>query len=284
MAQRICPNCGHMENEYTFFCTECGGKTVVGNDVAEEKKDNHPTVKPLIQPQSSHDLNAEFNNQIVENNFETDSFTLEVEETIVSAEEDNCDGSTNAQPTDVITHVKEEKEVARHSGFEWKKHYTYVVVAGIILTIVIAVLVNINKSSDETMSYADNSYDEDFADKEIDYEDYEEEDYENELSNINETVDAEEENAYILPGSDSRYIDKNELNDLSAEECRLARNELYARHGRRFDDEALQAYFDSKDWYEGVIDPADFSEDMLNEYEVYNRDLIVEYEEDEGYR
>ena len=71
---------------------------------------------------------------------------------------------------------------------------------------------------------------------------------------------------------------------MSAEECRLARNELYARHGRMFDDEELQTYFNSKDWYSGRIKPSDFQESMLNDYEVYNRDLIVSFEEDKGYR
>lgn len=28
MARRICPKCGHVEGEYTYFCTECGSKTV----------------------------------------------------------------------------------------------------------------------------------------------------------------------------------------------------------------------------------------------------------------
>lgn len=28
MAQRICPNCNHIENEYTYFCTDCGTKTI----------------------------------------------------------------------------------------------------------------------------------------------------------------------------------------------------------------------------------------------------------------
>lgn len=89
---------------------------------------------------------------------------------------------------------------------------------------------------------------------------------------------------YILPGSDSFYLSKNDLVGLSAEQCRLARNELYARHGRKFDDESLRNYFNQKDWYNGRIDPDDFTEDMLNDYEIYNRDLIVEYEEEKGYR
>ena len=89
---------------------------------------------------------------------------------------------------------------------------------------------------------------------------------------------------YVLPGSDMRYVSKEELKDFTAEQCRLARNELYARHGRIFDDEFLQKYFSSKDWYSPSIATADFKESMLNEYEIANRDLIVEYEKERGYR
>ena len=89
---------------------------------------------------------------------------------------------------------------------------------------------------------------------------------------------------YMLPGSDSAYISMADLKGFSAEECRIARNEIYARHGRRFKDEELQAYFDGKDWYHGTIEPDSFKEDMLNEYELTNRDLIVEFEKKSGYR
>lgn len=92
------------------------------------------------------------------------------------------------------------------------------------------------------------------------------------------------EGDYILADSDTRYLDKNDLLGMSAEECRLARNELYARHGRKFDDESLQAYFNQKDWYIGYVNPDEFTEDMLNDYEIHNRDLIVEYEIEQGYR
>lgn len=89
---------------------------------------------------------------------------------------------------------------------------------------------------------------------------------------------------YVLPGSDSRYIDKLELDNFSADECRLARNEIYARHGRMFTDEGLQSFFDSKEWYSGYISPDDWDENSLNEFEFHNRDVIVEYEKEMGYR
>lgn len=98
-------------------------------------------------------------------------------------------------------------------------------------------------------------------------------------------IDTDVQNdGYLLPGIDSSYITMEDLNGFSAEECRIARNEIYARHGRKFNDEELQAYFDSKDWYHGTIEPDDFKEEMLNEYELANRDTIVEYEKKSGYR
>lgn len=113
----------------------------------------------------------------------------------------------------------------------------------------------------------------------------------NQQSSINdygiyEGIDEVERNesGYILPYSDSRYIDKKELEKLSKEECSLARNELYARHGRKFRDESVQAYFDSCPWYIGSIEPEDFNEgELFNEYEIYNRDLIKAYEAEMGY-
>ena len=89
---------------------------------------------------------------------------------------------------------------------------------------------------------------------------------------------------YLLAGSDIRYISKSELKDFTAEQCRLARNEIYARHGRIFDDEYLKEYFGSKKWYVPSIAPGDFEESLLNSYEIANRDLIVEYEKECGYR
>lgn len=89
---------------------------------------------------------------------------------------------------------------------------------------------------------------------------------------------------YALPGSNSRYLAKEELAGFTADECRIARNEIYARHGRIFDDEGLQAYFSQFDWYNPQIRPEDFSDTLLNEYEAANLALILEYESEMGYR
>jgi hypothetical protein len=110
----------------------------------------------------------------------------------------------------------------------------------------------------------------------------------NPITDDSESYDYEASEAgsadFIIWDSDSRYLEWSDLENLSQEELRLARNEIYAREGRRFDDEELQAYFDSKDWYEGTISSDDFSDDMLNDYEYENINLIVEYETEMGYR
>lgn len=83
---------------------------------------------------------------------------------------------------------------------------------------------------------------------------------------------------YILPDSSQRILSNGEINILSKADLRLARNEIYARHGRKFDDQELQNYFNSKSWYRGTIDPDDFSESFLSEIEKANIDTIKKYE------
>ena len=83
---------------------------------------------------------------------------------------------------------------------------------------------------------------------------------------------------YIFPYSNSQYLTDSDLWSMSSEELRIARNEIYARHGRMFKDEALQNYFDSKSWYIPSVRPEDFNEQWLNEYEKANAKLIKSFE------
>lgn len=102
---------------------------------------------------------------------------------------------------------------------------------------------------------------------------------------VGQEAPAQDTQGYILPDSDRRYYKMKELKGLSAKKARLARNELFARHGRKFDDKELQAYFNSCSWYSGTIEPDDFKEEnMFNKYEIANRNLIIKYETKKGYR
>ena len=89
---------------------------------------------------------------------------------------------------------------------------------------------------------------------------------------------------YVLPQSSVAFISRSDLKGFGKEKCRIARNEIYARKGRKFKDPKLQAYFDSMSWYHGTIESDDFKDSMLNEYEKKNVDVIVLYEKDKGYR
>ena len=89
---------------------------------------------------------------------------------------------------------------------------------------------------------------------------------------------------YILPNSNSAYLTESDLEGLTQEQLRLARNELYARYGYIFEDEGLRNYFEQKSWYQGTVSRDNFNESVFNEYETANKDLIVNYETKKGYR
>lgn len=81
-------------------------------------------------------------------------------------------------------------------------------------------------------------------------------------------------NEYILSDSSTRYLTNADIASLSLEQLRLARDEIYARHGRKFQDKGLQAYFDNQVWYNGTIEPGRFNEKVLSDTERKNLDLI----------
>ena len=66
------------------------------------------------------------------------------------------------------------------------------------------------------------------------------------------------------------------LGALFAEDLRVLRNEIYARHGRVFKDKQLQKYFETQAWYKPNVD---FKDDQLNEVEIKNLAKIREAEE-----
>ena len=84
---------------------------------------------------------------------------------------------------------------------------------------------------------------------------------------------------YILPDSSTRQLSYGDIAGLTKEQLRIARNEIYARHGRMFTSEELQSYFNSKSWYRGTVSASSFSENMLSQLEKDNIKLIQERED-----
>lgn len=92
-----------------------------------------------------------------------------------------------------------------------------------------------------------------------------------------EFVEGEEaEDAYVLPESNEKELSADELRDLGEDRLRIARNEIYARYGRSFQDEALTQYFQKKAWY---CQSETIDDTVLSETELANRDLILQAEQ-----
>ena len=78
---------------------------------------------------------------------------------------------------------------------------------------------------------------------------------------------------YIFPDSDSRYLTDEDFAGYSSDQLELAKNEIYARHGRKFVTPRIADYFNSKSWYKGTEDPETFDNNqgyIFNEYENAN--------------
>ena len=204
-----------------------------------------------------------------------------------------------------------------------KKQYgtgSLMVLTVIIIFCVIAVIVVgfrvIKKNEDARLVAAsDTEYMQNKKDREQQVEaenkkDSEEEEIKNEDSDTGEsfyseemnsaTADNTEDKVYSIKGDDkssNRYERATHLSytstvrytleDLSLLDSyglKITRNEIYARHGRMFNDRELQEYFQRQQWYVPQTASNDFDSSCLNEVERYNIELIKIYEEQVGGR
>lgn len=84
---------------------------------------------------------------------------------------------------------------------------------------------------------------------------------------------------YIISDSDSRLLTDKDIAGLSKEQLALARNEIYARHGRKFKTAIYNNYFSSCGWY-SVNPNYNYDDDNsnLNSIEVKNVNFILKAE------
>lgn len=89
--------------------------------------------------------------------------------------------------------------------------------------------------------------------------------------------------AYVLPDSATRLYSADELSGLSDWELYIARNEIYARHGREFQNQDLRDYFGQQPWYTPRYTPEEFdSLGLLNDTERQNASTILSVEQARG--
>lgn len=103
-----------------------------------------------------------------------------------------------------------------------------------------------------------------------------------------ENEDSQSNKDYIIADSASRLLTNADIAGLSARELNYAKNEIYARHGRKFDSKELRDYFESKSWYQGKYSASDFdanySAGALSEVEKKNAEFLsaAEYRAESG--
>lgn len=90
---------------------------------------------------------------------------------------------------------------------------------------------------------------------------------------------------YVIPDSDTVSYSADDIRgmNLSVDELWYARNEIYARHGRMFRDQTLQAYFSAKPWYTPLYSPDEFDDSVqLSSVERSNAEAIKSVEQSLG--
>ena len=74
----------------------------------------------------------------------------------------------------------------------------------------------------------------------------------------------------------TRYATYNDIRNYDKGQIRVLKNSIYARHGRRFKDANLRAYFNSQWWYTPRYNEIPSS--WFNSYENYNISFLSKYD------
>lgn len=92
---------------------------------------------------------------------------------------------------------------------------------------------------------------------------------------------------YYYPELSERVWSEEDYSGFSRTELSIARNELFAKHGRIFSDPFLRAVFEVKSWYEPAVTAQEFDsrqKEFLTDIEEENLQTIIEIEKLYGWR
>ena len=157
------------------------------------------------------------------------------------------------------------------------------IVGGVAVLVLIAILVLGN--GDKKEEPKDNKLPVEQSKDDIQGDDVQEDNTQEDEVQEDETQDEDtqvgKDSTYILPDSNSRRLTRADLQGLSKEKLRLARNEIFARHGMIFGVPDLDAYFGEKSWYKPTYSYDDFYDKVeMSAIEEANAVLINQVEEE----
>ena len=78
----------------------------------------------------------------------------------------------------------------------------------------------------------------------------------------------------VFEDSSERLLEWSDIYMLSNEDIRIAKNEIYARHGYIFKDENLKNYFMGQLWYIPSVKAEEFYDSVFSDIEKRNLELL----------
>ncbi len=82
----------------------------------------------------------------------------------------------------------------------------------------------------------------------------------------------------------SRSVTDADLDPFDGKNLDIMRNSIFARYGRRFNNQYLQQYFDGQSWYTPKYSPQEFPIKLLSKLEMQNAEFIDKYQDRTGKR
>lgn len=92
---------------------------------------------------------------------------------------------------------------------------------------------------------------------------------------------------FMWPDLSGEELERNRLAEYNQTDLSIARNQVFAKYGRKFADPFLQAVFARKNWYHPQYEGSDFDskmQDFLTDTEKKNLKTVTAWEEEQNYR
>ena len=89
-----------------------------------------------------------------------------------------------------------------------------------------------------------------------------------------ELQQTQDDQYYLFEDSSYRLLEYEDISTISTADIRIAKNEIYARHGYIFKDENLKNYFMGQLWYIPSVKAEEFDDSVFSDIEKRNLELL----------